>query len=96
MPACPPNMRPGEIMRSGLQPVAISCNKNCRYAQLPARVDARMPSENASDAFNVLRKPNSMRENECREIVLLRTPVKKGKEEGRGLYAMGQQAPSPM
>jgi len=44
-------------MRSGLQPVAISCNKNYYYGPSAALIDARAPSENASDAPNVLGKP---------------------------------------
>jgi hypothetical protein len=44
-------------MRSGLQPVAISFNKNVYYGSFAALVDARALTENASDASNVLRKP---------------------------------------
>ena len=44
-------------MRSELQPVAISCNKNVYYAPFAALVAARALSENASDASNVLGKP---------------------------------------
>ena len=44
-------------MRSGLQPVAIACNKNFYYEPFAALVDPRALSENGSDAPNVLRKP---------------------------------------
>src|SRR5215207_8103287 len=44
-------------MRSGLQPVAISCNENYYHGPSAALIDARAPSENASDAPNVLGKP---------------------------------------
>ena len=44
-------------MRSGLRPVAISCNKNVNHGPFAALVDARALSENASDASNVLRGP---------------------------------------
>jgi hypothetical protein len=44
-------------MRSGLQPVAISCNKNFYHGPFAALVDARALSENASDASNGIRKP---------------------------------------
>jgi hypothetical protein len=44
-------------MRTGLQPVAISCNKNFYHGPFAALVDARALSENAFDASNVLRKP---------------------------------------
>src|SRR5215203_4037678 len=44
-------------MRTGLQPVAISCNKNFYHGPFAALVDARALSENASDASNGIRKP---------------------------------------
>jgi hypothetical protein len=44
-------------MRSGLQPVAISCNKNFYHGPFAALVDVRALSENASDASNGIRKP---------------------------------------
>src|SRR5918994_3286593 len=44
-------------MRSGLQPVAISCNKNSYHDRFAPPVDARARSENASAASNVLRRP---------------------------------------
>src|SRR5919112_5383534 len=44
-------------MRSGLQPVAISCNESDYHGPLAAFSDIRAPSENASDASNALRTP---------------------------------------
>jgi hypothetical protein len=44
-------------MRSGLQPVAISCNKDSYHDRFAPPVDARALSENASAASNVLRRP---------------------------------------
>jgi hypothetical protein len=43
-------------MRSGLQPVAISCNKNFYYEPFAALVDPQALSENGSHAPNVLSK----------------------------------------
>ena len=44
-------------MRSGLQPVAISCNKNFYRRTFAALVDARPRFENAFTASEVLREP---------------------------------------
>jgi hypothetical protein len=44
-------------MRSGLQPVAISCHESDYHRPFPASIDVRAPSENASDSSNALRMP---------------------------------------
>jgi hypothetical protein len=44
-------------MQSGLQPVAISCNKSTYYGPFAALIDARAPFKNAPDASNALEKP---------------------------------------
>jgi hypothetical protein len=44
-------------MRSGLQPVAISCNESDYHTPFAASSDVRAPNENASDASNELRTP---------------------------------------
>jgi hypothetical protein len=53
-------------MRSGLRPVAISCNNGTYCSPFAALVDARAPSESASEASNALKKADSMQENEFR------------------------------
>jgi hypothetical protein len=58
-------------MRSGLRPVAISCNKNVNYGPFAALVDARALSENASDASNVLRKQNLCKKTNFAELAFL-------------------------
>ena len=55
-------------MRSGLQPVAISCNKNFYHSPFAALVDARALSESASDASNLLRKPYLCNIVNCRQL----------------------------
>src|SRR5215204_1758009 len=57
-------------MRSGLQPVAISCNKNFYHGPFVALVGARALSENASNASNVLRKPILCKKTNFAEVAL--------------------------
>src|ERR671911_1827150 len=60
-------------MRSGLQPVAISCHKDYGRAPFAPPGDARACSEVASDASNVLEKTISMQDRELRTICVLRS-----------------------
>jgi hypothetical protein len=57
-------------MRSGLQPVAISCNKNYYHVPFASPVDARARSENASEASNVLREPILCKIVNCRQLAI--------------------------
>ena len=58
-------------MRSGLRPVAISCNNSTYCSPFAALVDAQAPSESASEASNALKKADSMQENEFRGVGVL-------------------------
>jgi hypothetical protein len=58
-------------MRSGLQPVAISCNNNSYHERIAPPVDARARPQNASAASHVLRKPISMQDYEFPTIGVL-------------------------
>jgi hypothetical protein len=60
-------------MRSGLRTVAISCNNSTYCSPFAALVDARAPSESASEASNALKKADSMQENEFRGVGVLRS-----------------------
>jgi len=60
-------------MRSGLQPVAISCNQIYYHVPFAPPGDNRALSENASDAWNVLGKPIYMQDCELRTIGVLRS-----------------------
>jgi hypothetical protein len=55
-------------MRSVLQLVAISCNKNSYHDRFASPVDARARSENASAASNVLRRPILCKETNVVEL----------------------------
>jgi hypothetical protein len=72
-------------MRSGLRPVATSCNNSIYYSPFAALADARAPSESASEASNALKKADSMQENEFRGVGVLGrsgTPGECGKSVG--------------
>src|SRR5215210_7209753 len=55
-------------MRSGLRPVAISCNNSTYCSPFAALVDARAPFLSASEASNALKKADSMQDDEFRGV----------------------------
>jgi hypothetical protein len=65
-------------MRTGLQPVAISCNKNFYHGPFAALVDARALSENASDASNGIRKPILYKKRNFAELAFCEVRVASG------------------
>ena len=55
-------------MRSGLRPIAISCNKSTYCSPFAALVDARAPSESAFGASDALKKGGSMQKMNVGEL----------------------------
>jgi hypothetical protein len=86
-------------MRSGLQPVAISCNKSFCHDPFAVLVDARARPENASDASNVLGMPISMQDRELRTIGVLRSsrlPISSSFEQRAFLASPSAEASRPL
>ena len=71
-------------MRSGFQPVAISCNEPDYHVRFAPPVDARALSDNASDASNVLRGPILCRKVNVAELAFC--------EVGRIVYSAAYPA----